>query len=1462
MPQTFKISGLAEEEKQEERKTFKIAPEKFKIGGSADDTTAIQKILRGAKKIIEAPSTLARKILTNDPLGTAADIMAQAPREMDAAPRSLLGGAMTSGSHFMGMIDRLSDRIANTVGLPPESKGGLFKQLSENWGYWGQKLRDEGMSPGIIKDIVEAAGGATFDIASIGALGGMAPTFALKGAAEDENALRGAARGAAEGLLMHNIFKALNLVPRPTRVPVGGLVMAGLTPGSFQERLTSAIVGAGLTWPGGKGPTWKEFSEAYQNLPQGRELVAYRMLQNMTGPMRMLGIELTPEYAQRAGGYGAVIDRIERGMENYAKAREEYNLSGPSEAEVRAAKKKRASSKVIQYQGRFVNKALAEQEGILPTERSYQENLDAKNAAALRRGIPQKTERQAQIKEAEEYNRQVEEARMAEAERQKNLTPEARDKEAKEAEQIDLLAEAVNNNVELAGAYVHNEFIGGLDELESLVDSIRAGSKSREVAIAEIRESVSMLTDAMFDQEVRDTTSKVKAVADEDFKKTIVDVRESDRQKKEAGFFLVEKPILKKDATPTPPEQALIEQTYRRGMNPYRIIDKLKKTANTVVDQFKSLMVFEHRVKDQPKFVNELRIFKDSAVDAGEFADKMVVNTAGRLSPQEEGLFEMMIGLKDLIWRSETGRTTPGRPKGMTEAEWVLKMKAALASYEKSMTPEVEAALKKHGEYVQLVGQDLVARGKIDPKAIREDYFHHRVMDYTPEWTNYILPRRFKTPFRHYAVKAKGSLKPIDFDYIQAMRDYYTHYYMDNAIEDFWRNSAVKYDLIPRLAKGSLKTILREQGRLYPGKLIDFQGKKYKVFQFDPGNTFYKAETIPEKTWRMAIQQGWSIKDLQKHTEEVFAMGGKKKMVLLPETIADRLERFRIPAGDLPMFWNVKGFVSAWKRLTLDVAGIPFQINNFLGDAINLYRADPAAFTKVREAFGTAFREMFRPEKMSAEELRLTKLAQEQRVSTTYLLRETGADIIAEEALKKFTRPQNALDWIGEALMRIPKGIEKISTAREMIFRYSKFMKDVERIESGKSVVAGDSDIRGLSPIEAAGKAAREFTVDYGAVTPAYSRFLRGFIAPFMTFYDYNARGWYKYMTKRPGNFLAKFMVPTAMMFIWNNTGERKKDEENLGFWRWMPHVNTGYKTKDGKAVILSFQTPFEMALQFTGLNRLPAKITDVRAGKMTTREALVEQLKDIYRSPAESSFRLLGVWLLLPLEIAQNKDIGTGKQIVTKDFQGTKYEADIVGRHILNRLFAPYMQYKRMQSEIEASPKYQDFGKILTKGPIGILSALGYRAVDIDMRRLSELYQQRDEGSKEIMNKLAQIEMAYLDSVNKKGDLGIEFLSGKGKEIIVQGGPMPTPEQVIRRLSKPAVQIKALTILAKNTKDEEGRKQILETIKQYRQIESYDDFTKHTMLGQKSDILVKYIQIMADLARKRAQKNAEEGIR
>lgn len=755
---------------------------------------------------------------------------------------------------------------------------------------------------------------------------------------------------------------------------------------------------------------------------------------------------------------------------------------------------------------------------------------------------------------------------------------------------------------------------------------------------------------------------------------------------------------------------------------------------------FGDYFVFEWSVREFPELKNELRLVKDAVFDAAKDSSNKVAEVVRPLTRREYELFRRSVVLKDFVESSDRGLTLPRNITLESVRQELSRVQADAAKH-----PRVEAAIERHQALTEATAKELVDRGKMGEETVSRAYFPHRVLDYSIELEKRLpnIPRRLKTPSRLYTKKRLGSVRDIDTDYMDVMHRHLSKIKLDNIIEDFALDTARKYDRA-RLLSGEEREAL---GVLRPGGRYTLpDGTAVKGWQLDPGNVIYRGVTVNEKLISNAIAENMTVKEWVESTgpkgaaatREAPVLGGRHKVYLLPEAIADRLNRFREPRQASPISDVFGGWMSLWKRITLDFAGIPFQLDNFKGDLLNLYKTDPTALLKVPKAIAALRRHA--PETLKAIE----ELAYQQRVVQTSGL--FGGEVMGQLPRPEFRKDIAHLRGLrGQLAYYNPLHIiEVLSTFRESVPRLAKFMTDVERINRGEMVRAGEIDIKGLKdPIAQAGKVAREFTVDYGAVTPAFQTEFRRMLFPFITFWVQNGKNYANYTVKRPGNAAVKFGIPLGMMWVWNNTGERREVEAALPEWhRTIPHIITGWRTSDGKPIIVAMQTPVDMAARMGGLDKIPMRVSQVRDGEMTLEEGVKETLKDIAKATPENALNLATPAYKVFHGLLANRDPFTKRTIVPERLKGTAEEKKLQVQYVLGQFITPYSQYVRATRTIEPG---DTLTKMLRKGPFDIPRALGYREVDIGREALSRQYEEAREATAAYQEKVHNIEKAYV---------------------------------------------------------------------------------------------------------------------
>lgn len=844
-----------------------------------------------------------------------------------------------------------------------------------------------------------------------------------------------------------------------------------------------------------------------------------------------------------------------------------------------------------------------------------------------------------------------------------------------------------------------------------------------------------------------------------------------------------------------------VEAALTAGLKERRIpvISDIAEKFRSLRNGIKRDYSYEYMVREYPELQNELRLFQDAPLDAQQRATNEMFRVVGGLNKQEYESFRRLVALQDFVETGGKGLKLPrDLPVKVVEKEFNRLMKIAPS--------KSKQALLNHNSLMKEVASDLIERGKAGQEILEGVYYPHRVLDYTAAFDERLpwLPKKLKTPYRTYLKERVGSIRDINTDYTEVMYRHLTKVHLDNALDDFVGGTATKYNVLEKLAKEQKLTLFGKRGTPRPGYLYDIGGVRYKGWQYQPGNQVFPAQTVNESLLNQAIEENLTVSEWMKlegarggaPLKELLAIGRKRPVLLLPEKIADRLNMFTQPRTYSSVLSTIRGGTRFWKRATLDFAGVPFQMNNFTGDLLNLYREDPLAFTKLPKSTRLLIKRH-----LPATDEALLALAKEQRVTVAGLVKQEVAPLY-QAPFYKISHPIKAR-WARYNPMALA---ETFSTYRENIPRLAKLLKDIERIKAGRQVVADPDLIRGLTPIDAAGKSARTFTVDYGAVTPQFQRGIRGILAPFATFYVENAKNWGRYVVKHPIKTAVKFGVPYAAVSLWNNLKFPEVEKNLPEYYKYLPHINTGYQTSEGRNIVVAMQTPVDLAAQVVGLDRLPEKVREVARGEKTLEEAAKEQAIDTALGAPRLAWRLSHPFIQVMGEYLSNRDSFTGRQIVPDRLKGTSQGNLMMVENVLQGIITPYAQYLRASRQLEPGEPLLDW---LLAGPFDIKRAFGIREVDIEAVKRGKVYEEMREKEIGVRGYLDQVEKAYISSVVEENPT---ILREKIEEIAKRPYP-PSMKDIESRLNSTRVKKEVVEALLREEEDPLMREQLLKAL-------------------------------------------------
>lgn len=910
------------------------------------------------------------------------------------------------------------------------------------------------------------------------------------------------------------------------------------------------------------------------------------------------------------------------------------------------------------------------------------------------------------------------------------------------------------------------------------------------------------------------------------------------------GMFTVGGPAPQKipDSQLRDPDQRveeLLTATRRKGSGLWTWI---QNAPAEIWAKFGHTFIHEFDVRMHPRFVEMLTRFNDAPLDAARHATRDIKEVLMGLDSSEYDAARRIIVLEDLIQTAEDKGDAfiPGN-KGLT----LQDLQRAHDGLVSIATPQVIGAVERHNALVTTIAEDLVARGKLQPESIKGRYYPNVVLSYLDEMDGRMpwLPQRLKTPYRYYVKQREGHAGYHDADYVDVMHRYLTKVRLDNMIDDFFAKVSQQFDISTAMTpEQKVAMFSRTGGRPIVGKVYDGpDGKRYQAFQYRPGNMMRPARVVNEGLLEEAIlndaltQEFAVMEDLAGNPslQPALTLGGKFKIYLLPTEIARRLIEFKTTPSRLFISNALADGTRIWKTITITARALPFHTMNLFGDELTLYAEELGALLKQPEALKLLLAKL-----PTAEQRDMLDQLEAARVinATSSLASEFHASRPEfDPGLAAITGRRPSMG------AKVWAGYMRLGNLREEIPRVALWLHDNQRIQQGKMVRSKGVNIKGLTQVEARDKRARAFNVDYGALSPFMREHVRGWMFPFASYYVKIAPMWARRLAgggigkegvtakmagfgTQVGEMGLKFGIPLYLLWLWNNL-KFPDEEKDLPEWhRNVPHLITGFRTEEGKPIVLSYQTPLDMALSWTGFDRIPAHLGQVYRGELTMEQAAKEQAKDLFRSPYDRLYNLSNPLFQTLVAMTRNKDPLTGQEIVPAKYMGDRTQhtwpqTDRGQRTMLQfaarNLITPYAQYLRASNltEPDSGSSILDTLKLLGSGPLNWERAIGRYDVNIEAVRRGEWNESVSMQEALYQEKLADIEDAWI-KFNAK-----DITAAEREQIIRNTRGRPGPQvpdaAIVGRLKTPRVQIQFLRAQLKHTADPNDRKIIQSKIEQ-----------------------------------------------
>jgi len=877
-------------------------------------------------------------------------------------------------------------------------------------------------------------------------------------------------------------------------------------------------------------------------------------------------------------------------------------------------------------------------------------------------------------------------------------------------------------------------------------------------------------------------------------------------EKGQAGFARF--PFVKE--TPTAPDRnAAVKSVLQEGKKTPGIKAELKSIFQKIISS-----IDDYRWEPQliragfKQLADDIRTGPTAfSRQAREFSEIATNAPVADLKKKDQELVFDLLFLKDFAETARQGKVLPG---GLT----IKEVEADLGKLDKQLSDDLKSRAVKIRETLDAIKSDLVERGKLEANEGTFDYMPHYVVDYLPDWWNpggVYIPKRIKPSYRSYLKERKGSSRLIKTSK-DAVQAYIATVRFDNAMDDWAMSKATEYDLMPDLKSSKSpkeltglfgqpqmafgKTPVR---KALPNRLYEIDGKPYRGFQYIPGRVMFNTGMADPTAIEDAVDRGLSVEEFQDENglREGVALGAYRKVYVLPEEVYNRFMHFKDPTGNNPLTYNLMLATRTWKRMTLDLAGLPYQFGNIFGDFLNFAKTSVQASREI--PYTVKIIGSFLSPKQA------TKLTEFDQEFVQFL---KDKDVVESGFINSYMlnpkMGKSPLSWIEEA-----------SNRREQLLRVAMASYQYKRVLAGLPLKPKDIDISGIDQMSGAAKIAREFSVDYSKSPIKFRKYISGLAAPFARFFLDNAKNWGRYARYNPIDLMVKFGLLYVALWAYNNTGDRKEIEENLpNYYRQQTHlilkgIDINNDGINERAIVWSMNTPIDLAASWIAGNKIGDKITMVRAGRMTPLEATKAQFVDMGLAVPENVNSLLNPMFQFFQGIATNKDPYSGRAIVPDKLANTPEAKKLIAEYLLEKMALPLAQYN--SSVRKGDYQENPFLTVLLKGPLDFKRAIGIREVNLVGNEYKSQQDELNRAEGKRNQALYNIENYFVKGQNTALSEAIQ--QGISSGVI-------SASDVANRLSNKSVIIDSLTYQLTQTKDQDKRNQIQNTIYTLRRIQ------------------------------------------
>ncbi|MBL8797988.1 MAG: hypothetical protein JNM56_29085 [Planctomycetia bacterium] len=689
---------------------------------------------------------------------------------------------------------------------------------------------------------------------------------------------------------------------------------------------------------------------------------------------------------------------------------------------------------------------------------------------------------------------------------------------------------------------------------------------------------------------------------------------------------------------------AEVEQRLQqaRGIQPDSLASKIKAWATTAKNV---LTRARQHLPNNAEFAtaNEvLRLLDAVPQQAGDEVSRTVAAIVDPLGPKQLQLFERKLIVDNLLASVDRGEPLRFGFESKAEVETYRQQLDALIE----QLPAVQQALKTRAEVVREKVQQLVELDILDAEAARNPaYFHQQVLTKLQAQRlagGGSAPQRIQRGFqkgRVSGIEALGEEFDYNTSYLEAEISWLTDAAVEAEKEKLFRRLATKYDIKPQLVEEA-----KQLGKDADWRDVLKDHPDHAVWSPEPGNTFYRAFTIPERVAEQLAQN--VLFDMRLDPKDVgtaLALTHPQRQFVLPKPLVAQLNETKKDQTSHAAAQVFEAGQSYWKvwRLFNPKSLRGYMTRNFFGDLDPVLTSVPGVLKYKLRAVQELWQYFYGRNLALSPALRQ---ARNLAVIDGSLEVSEIPDLHELPVFKRLFRKDLSRTHL---LLQAPaawfKFAKRFNAFREASLRYAAFLYFRDQLRAGTLQHYGgarrevvDALAKDLGTDVAAAHLSRNLLGDYGNLT-VLGQWLRKYVFPFWSFQEVQFKRWPRLainavqagrlaskenaLTAGALTALAalKLAVPYSLYWLWNNLRWPDEEQQLSAAERASPHIITG-RNPDGSIRLLQRVSSQGEFLEWFGLDQLMQLLPLFRNEQITWGDVA----QGVAKQPANKAFSAL----------------------------------------------------------------------------------------------------------------------------------------------------------------------------------------------------------------------------------------------